>query len=88
MKIIIRKPFRYQHDARTVRELKPGIYEVGKDISQIVCDLAVGLSRAEVYVEPVSKQAPENKIVKAPENKAKVAKKSGNRRSARSKSDK
>lgn len=89
MKILVRKVFCYQHDARTVKRLEPGTYDVGRDISQHLCDLALSLSRAEIYVEPVfEKKAPENKIVQAPENKGEVVKKSGRRRSTRAKSDK
>lgn len=89
MKIIVRKLFRYQHDARTIRELPPGIYDVGKDISQVLCDLALSLSRAEIYVAPVfEKKAPENKVVEVIENKSTVAKKSGSRRSTRAKPNK
>jgi len=75
MKIKVRKLFRYQADARTTKELKPGIYNVGSDISKSVCDMLLSLSAAEVYVAPVFKKAPEKKVVlEAPENKTSVAK--------------
>ncbi len=85
MKIKIKRVFNYQDGPRNVVELQPGVYGVGRDISQHVADLAIRWGGAEVVVE---KKAPENKVVRASENKSKVAKKSGNRRSTRSKPNK
>jgi len=87
MKIRIKKKFQYQADARTLKVLPVGVYEVGKDISQYVCDLALKFGKAEVVVEKVVKVAPENKVVAAPANKKKVVRKTGNRRSTRTKPD-
>ena len=84
MKIKIKKVFRYQFDAVTVKKLYPGVYDVGRDITQHVADSALRFGKAEVVVE---KKAPENKIVQPAANKAKVAKKSGHRRSTRTKPD-
>ena len=85
MKIKIKKLFRYQDGPRDTRELQPGVYEVGKDITDHVAHIAQRFGGAKIVVE---KKAPENKVVNAPENKSKVAKKSGNRRSTRSKPNK
>lgn len=88
MKISIKRKFQYQADARTLKVLPVGVYEVGKDISQYLCDLALKFGKAEVVVEKVvEKVAPENKVVAAPENKKKVARKPGRRRSTRTKPD-
>jgi len=82
MKIKIKRLFRHHEGPRTIKDYNPGVYDVGKDISQHVADLALRFGRVEVVVEPVvEKKAPENKVVEAPENKSRVAKKSGSRRS-------
>ena len=84
MKIRITKVFRYQADARRVKELKPGIH----DVSKHVAELAIKLRKAELVVEKVvEKVAPENKVVKAAESKKKVARKPVRRSRARSESD-
>jgi len=93
MKIVVKKKFKYQKDARTTREVRAGLHEVGKDISKEWCEFALSHALAYVYVEPVvkpvfKKVAPENKVVEASTNKSKVAKKSGSRRSTRPKSNK
>ena len=87
MKIKIKKLFRYQVGPRKVKELQPGIYDVGKDITQHLCDSVLRFGKAEVFIEPVVKKAPEKKVVEAPENKSKVAKTPVRRRSARPKSN-
>lgn len=71
MKVKIKKLFRYQDGPRKVRELTPGVYEVGKDISQHLCDSVLRYGKAEFVVE---KKAPEKKVVEAPENKAGLGK--------------
>ena len=91
MKIVVTNGFKYQKDARTTREVKKGLHEVGKDISKEWCEFALSHALAFVYVEPIKvpepvKAVPENKVVEAPSNKSKVAKKSGSRRSTRPKS--
>ena len=89
MKIKIKRLFRYQASATKEKELLPGVYDVGVDISQHLVDMAFSMHKAEVVVEPVvEKVAPENKVVETPENKARVAKKPGRRRSTRTKPDK
>ena len=80
MKIRITKTFRYQVDARNDAELKPGIHDVPEEIA----NLAIMMRAAEKIVE---KKAPENKVVEVAENKKKVARKSGRRRSTRTKPD-
>ena len=90
MKIKIKRLFRYQVNARKVGELQPGIYDIGRDISQHVADSALKFGSAELVKEapkPVEKKAPENKVVEATENKARVAKPAVRRRSTRSKPD-
>ncbi len=90
MKIKIKRLFCYQAAPTKVRELKPGVYDVGRDISQHVADLALRFGKAEVVVEapkPVEKKAPENKVVEVAENKAEVAVKPMRRRSTRSQSN-
>ena len=84
MKIKIKRLFSFQVDAVKVKTFQPGIYEVGKDISREIASAALKFGKVEVVLE---KKAPENKVVKAPENKSKVAKKSGYRRSTRTISD-
>ena len=89
MKIKITRVFRIQLDARKVKEYPPGVYDVGVDIDMDVADKMRKFGKAEVGVEPVvEKVAPENKVVETPENKARVAKKPGRRRSTRTKPDK
>ena len=85
MKLKIRRKFQYQASATEVKELSPGVYEVPGDISEELAGKVLRFGRAHVLVE---KKAPENKVVKAPENKTKVAKKSGYRRSTRAKPNK
>ncbi len=90
MKIKIKRLFRYQKTATKVAEIKPGVYDVGRDISQHVADLALRFGKAEVVVEapkPVEKKAPENKVVEVAENKSAVEAKPVRRRSTRSKPD-
>ncbi len=94
MKIKTKRSFRYQVSATKVKELQPGTYEVGVDISQNLADSAMRFFGAEVVVEPVvvepvvEKVAPENKVVEVAENKSRVAKKPVRRRSNRTKPDK
>ena len=89
MKIKIKRLFRYQVSATKVKEYQPGVYDVGADIPQHIADSALKFGKAEVIVEPVvEKVAPENKVVEVTENKTRVAKKSGRRRSTRTKPDK
>ena len=86
MKILVIKKFKYQHDARTVRVLQKGVYEVGKGVTIDVAELALSLHAAHIYIEPVVKKAPEKKVVEAPENKASLAKPSVRRGRSRPKS--
>ena len=85
MKIKIKRMFRHQETATKVVEYPPGIYTVPGDISTDVAKKVLRFGSAEVLVEKV---APENKVVKTPENKTKVAKTAGSRRSTRAKPDK
>ena len=85
MRIKVKKKFTYQKTPRATAELHPGEYEVGTHISLHLAELALRFGSAEV-VHVVKKESPEVKIVDAPENKARVAKKSGYRRSTRAKS--
>jgi len=91
MKIKIKRVFRYQASATKVKELQPGVYDVGGDISKHVADSALKFGSAELVVEapkPVIKApAPENKVVESTENKARVAKAPVRRRRSRSRSD-
>ena len=80
MKIRLKRPFRYQVDARREREIPPGVH----DLPDKIAELAIKWGRAERVVEKV---APENKVVEIAENKKKVGKKSVRRRGSRSKSD-
>jgi hypothetical protein len=63
-----------------VIQLDPGIHDVPEDLAAKI----LKFGKAEVVVE---KKAPEDKVVTAPENKARVAKKSKRSRSTRSKSN-
>ena len=85
MKIQIKKVFHVQVDARKTKEYLPGVYEVGVDIDMDVADKMQRFGGGVLLFE---KQAPENKVVEVTENKTRVAKKSGRRRSTRAKSDK
>ena len=92
MKIRIKRVFRYQVSATKVKELQPGVYDIGRDISQHVADSALKFGKAELVKErpapkPVEKKAPENKVVEAAEDKTRVAKPAVRRRSTRSKPD-
>ena len=80
MKIRVKKVFRYQVDARKERELQPGVHDLPDDLALKV----LKFGKAEKVFEKV---APENKVVKAPESKSKVARKSVRRSGSRSKSD-
>ena len=80
MKIKVKKPFRYQVDARKEAEIAPGIYEVPGEISGELARKILHFGKAEVVVE---KKAPENKVVEIAESKAKVAKKPVRRRRPR-----
>jgi len=88
MKIIVKRKFKYQNDARVVQVLEKGVYEVGKDVSKYVADMAITYRHAYFYVDPVVKKAPEKKVVEAPENKASVAKPAVRRSRTRPKSHK
>ena len=84
MKIKVNKLFRYQLSATEVAEIKPGIHELPTKLAQSV----LRFGKAEIIMsKPVEKKAPENKVVKVADNKAKVGKKSKRRRSARSQPD-
>jgi hypothetical protein len=85
VKLKIRRKFCYQASATEVKELQPGVYEVPGEISEDLARKVLRFGTAEVVAE---KKAPENKVVTAPENKAKVAKKSSHRRSSRAKPNK
>ena len=80
MKIRFHKTFRIQVDARTLNEYKPGVQDVPDDV-------ALKAIKFGFATKVVEKKAPENKVVKIAENKAKVGKKAKRRRSARSKPD-
>jgi len=80
MKIRFHKTFRIQIDARTLNEYKPGVQDVPEEI-------ALRAIKRGFATKVVEKKAPENKVVKIAENKAKVGKKAKRRRSARSKPD-
>lgn len=89
MKIKIKRIFRYQASATKAKELQPGVYEVGADISQHIADSVLRFGKAEIVVEPVvEKKAPENKVVEVAENKSRVEKTAGRRRSTRTKPNK
>ena len=86
MKIKIKQLFRYQVSPTKTKNLLPGVYEVGVDISLRIADSVLKFGKAEVVVEPkVEKKAPENKVVEVTANKARVAKAPVRRRSTRSK---
>ena len=84
MKLKIKRLFRYQKTATKVVELKPGVYDVGRDISEHVAQLALRYGKSEIVIE---KKAPEKKVVETPENKAGVELKPVRGRRARSKSN-
>ena len=84
MRIHVKRAFTYQKTPSKTATLQPGEYEVGPDISLHVAEMALKFGGAVVIAE-VKKVAPENKVVEAPENKVRVAKKSGHRRSTRAK---
>jgi len=89
MRIRLWRAFRYQESARKERELLPGIYDVPGDISEYVAGMAIRYANASLIPKQVvRKKAPENKVLEVAENKTRVAKKAGRRRSTRSKSDK
>jgi len=89
MKIRIKRVFRYQVSATNIRELQPGVYDVGGDISKHVAEIALNFGKAELVVETVApkKVAPENKVVEVTEDKTSVAKPAVRRRSTRAKLD-
>ena len=89
MKIRITRKFKIQNGPRKTKELLPGEYVVGKDISLYYAELVLRFGKAEVIAEPkVEKVAPENKVIEVAENKSRVAKKPVRRRSTRPKPDK
>ena len=85
MKIKIKRIFRHQETGSKVREYHPGVYDVPGDISQDVAQKVLKFGKAEVLAE---KQAPENKVVKTPEDKTRVAKSAVGRRSTGTKPNK
>ena len=88
MKIKIKRLFRYKAAPTKIRELNPGVYDVGRDITEHVAQLALRFGKAEIVIEvPVKKVAPENKVVEVAENKSGVEAKPVRRRSTRSKPD-
>lgn len=88
MKIRIQQLFRHQASATKVRKYPPGVYDVPRQMSNHVAELALKFGRAEI-VAPVmvEKKAPEDKVVGTPENKARVVKQPVRRRSTRTKPD-
>ena len=80
MKVKVLRVFQYQIDARTVGEIKPGIHDLPEDLAKKV----LRFGKAELVFE---KKAPENKVVKIAESKAKVARKPVRRGGSRPKSD-
>ncbi len=85
MKIKIKRLFRYKESPTKVGELQPGVYDVGRDISEHVAQLALRFGKSEILLE---KKAPENKVVEVTENKARVEKTPVRRSRTRSQSDK
>lgn len=85
MKIRIKRTFQYQVDAQTIKSLEPGIYVSPGDISDRLARMAVRMGYAEMVLK---KKAPEDKLVKVPESKKKVARKPVRSRSTRAKPDK
>jgi hypothetical protein len=83
MKILVKKRFRYQADCRTLREIEPGVHDLPKELAEKV----LRFGEAEIVKKSVKKPPPENKVVTVTANKAKVARKTGYRRSARTKPD-
>lgn len=79
MKVRIKRAFTYQDGPRNTVTLKPGVYDLPEKLVQ----LALRFGKAELVV---TKKAPENKLAKTPENKARVAGKTKRRRSAGAKS--
>ena len=73
MKIFLKYKFKYILDNRNVEELAAGEYEVPRQVSKEVADLALGLGQATIVPTPkkkkVTKKAPENKAVKAKRTK-------------------
>ena len=90
MRIKVKRKFRYQVGARTVREIEPGIH----DLPPALAEKVLKWGKAEIVKETFRKFAPENKVVEAPE--AKVEDEAGSapvertpvrRRRSRAKSD-
>ena len=81
MKIRFHKVFRFQVDARTLNEYRPGVQDVPDEI-------ALRAIKRGFATKVVEKKAPENKVVKIAENKAKVGGNAKHRRSARTKPNK
>lgn len=69
MKIQVRKRFKYTLDNIKTHTLEVGVQEVSDEVGR----LAISFRAASPYVEPVKKEAPENKVVAAPENKVVAA---------------
>ena len=69
MKIRVKRLFDYMVGTETKR-LEPGIYEVPGDIDNELARKVLRWGSAEKLAE---KKAPENKVVKTPKSKARVA---------------
>ena len=79
MKVFFKKRFKYTLDNRNFHEVLPGLYEVPRQVSQEVAELAISLWGSAVIVptekpKPLQrkkkrKQAPENKVLKVTEDK-------------------
>lgn len=84
MNFRLKKEFRYQKTSTEVVSIKPGTYSVPKDFSKELFEKIRRFGQVEVLAE---KKAPENKVVKTPENKARVGKKAvrGGRAGSKSK---
>ena len=73
MRIYFKRVFKYTLDNRTVHKIEPGTYEVPRQVSKEIADLAISLTQATIVPTPkkkkVVKKAPENKAVKAKRTK-------------------
>ena len=74
MRIFLKYKFKYILDNRNVQELAAGEYEVPRQVSKEVADLALGLGQAVIVPtvkkkRVVKKEAPENKVRKGKRTK-------------------
>jgi hypothetical protein len=69
MKLRVTRLFKYMWDNKVTHQLLPGNYNVPEDLEERTAILAIQFGAAVWVNPPFKKEAPENKAVKAEENK-------------------